>query len=179
VACAAIALGPSTEGFSFPISLRKRAIVQYDLRAAGVDTSVQGTTTGFLITYGISDKKLKQVYGTNYGQPNVPICVGAQRIVNGHPLSCQNDDGRGWTGRMLDPDTHKWNGNFKRAICNPDDGLWWNIAPTFQDTPSPSPDYDAISIVISAWGSATASDGTALRTFTIFKPPPWDSKCYG
>ena len=147
--------------------------------SAGVDTSVQGSTTGFTITYGLSDKALKQVYGTNYGQPNVPICVGAQRIENGHTYTCQEDITRGkggWTGRVLDPVTHKPNGQFDVAACGTD-GLWWNVAPTFQD--SPPANLPPISIVISSWGSATAADGTALRTFTITKPPPWDGKCFG
>jgi hypothetical protein len=143
--------------------------------SAGVDTTVQGSTTGFLITYGISDKALKQTYGPNFGQPNVPICVGAQRIVNGHPESCALEpQNSGWTGRTLGADG-KPDGGFDHATCG-SDGLWWNIAPTFQDTP---PTGFPISIVISSWGSATASDGTALRTFTISKPPPWDGKCFG
>ena len=38
----------------------------------------------------------------------------------------------------------------------------------------PRGDFPTISIKISAWGSATATDGTLLRTFTITKPNPWD-----
>jgi hypothetical protein len=151
--------------------------------SAGVDAHVQGSTTGMFVTLGLSDKALKQAYGTNYGQPDVPICVGAQRLVNGQTIPCQNDPAGGWTGKVLDPVTHKPNGLFDSAVCNAD-GLWWNIAPTFQDNPNPPsppnpPNLAPISIVISSWGSATAPDGTALRTFTIFKPPGWDSRGMG
>ena len=49
--------------------------------AAAVVINVQGSLTGdTFIDYGIPDKLLKGKYGTNYGQPNVPICVGVQRL---------------------------------------------------------------------------------------------------
>ena len=150
--------------------------------AAAVIINVQGSLTGdTFIDYGIPDKLLKGKYGTNYGQPNVPICIGVQRLgddpgtqaveTTAH-IPCEVDSGGPWTGKVLGNDG-KLTGAFKNAVCDTTTHLWWNIAPTFQDPPNPV-GFAPIEIMISSWTSATASDGTDLRVFTIKKPPPWD-----
>jgi hypothetical protein len=145
----------------------------------GVTLGIHGSTGTAFIDYGISDKALKQRYGPSYGQPNVPICVGAQRLDStGHKVACDKPDLDGpWTGKALDS-TGKPNGQFSVAVCDPTTHLWWSVAPTFQDNPSP-PGFAPLSILISAWGGSTAPDGTNLRTFTITKPNPWDYSMRG
>jgi hypothetical protein len=138
-----------------------------------VTLNVHGETGTTTIDYGIADKALKKRYGPNYGQPNVPICVGAMRVAaGGAKIPCNSDTGVGWTGKALDT-TGRLNGQFKQAVCDPTTHLWWGIVPTYQDNPNP-PGFPAIEIVISHWGGTTAPDGTNLRLFTITKPNPWD-----
>jgi hypothetical protein len=145
--------------------------------SAGVTLNITGTTGATLIDYGISDKALKKRYGPNYGQPSVPICIGAQRVdSSGTPIPCGQDELGGWTGKELGLDG-KLDGNFKVAVCDPSTQLWWGIAPNFQDSPPSS--FPPLSILISSWGSSTAPDGTSLRDFLITKPNPWDYTMQG
>lgn len=139
--------------------------------SAGVTLRVDGTTGTAFITYGLSDKALKARYGPNYGQPKVPICVGALRVTAaGVKIPCESDSAGGWTGKALGSDG-RLNGQFKTAICDPTTHLWWSVAPTYQDNQTP-PGFAPLSIEITQWGGS--GDGNNLRTFTITKPNPWD-----
>jgi hypothetical protein len=143
--------------------------------SAGVTLRVEGKTGPALISIGIADKALKARFGPNYGQKDVPICVGAQRLnASGTPIPCESDAGGPWTGKQLDSKGAVASGKFRVAVCDATNHLWWSIAPNFQDPKQPKGGFPAISIVISSWGSATATDGTLLRQFTITKPNPWD-----
>jgi hypothetical protein len=148
--------------------------------SAGVTYEVHGTIGTAFITYGLSDKALKDRFGPNYGQKNVPLCVGAQRVTEGGaPIPCNTDTGKPWTGKELDAKGLVASGKFRAAVCDLTTHLWWGIAPNFQDTLPKNTTLEPISIVISSWGSGTAPDGTILRLFTIAKPPPWDGSVHG
>ena len=122
------------------------------------------------ITLSIKNKDLKQVYGPNYGQPNVPICVGARRLDASHnPIDCQNDPNGGWADRTLATDG-TFQGGYGKAVCGLD-GYWWGVLGTFQD---PDPPFDSSLIpLITGWGSSP--DGV-YRTFTMHVPSQWDYK---
>lgn len=122
------------------------------------------------ITLSLKQKDLKQVYGPNYGQPNVPICVGARRLdANNDPIACQNDQQGGWADRTLAVDG-TFQGGYGTAVCGPD-GYWWGILGTFQD---PDPPFDSSLIsLITGWGSSP--DGV-FRTFMMRVPADWDYK---
>jgi hypothetical protein len=130
--------------------------------------TAQGTVD---VTVSIPQKDLKQVYGPNYGQPNVPICAGAMRLVNNQPVSCTTDVTNGlggWADRTLGSDG-RFNGGYSTAVCDPTTGYWWGILGTFQD---PNPPFNSNSIpLITGWGSSP--DGV-YRTFTIHEPSGWD-----
>jgi hypothetical protein len=148
--------------------------------SAGVTYEVHGTIGTAFITYGLSDKALKDRFGPNYGQKNVPLCVGAQRVTEGGvPIPCNTDTGKPWTGKELDAKGLVASGKFRAAVCDPTTHKWWGIAPNFQDTLPKNTTLEPISIVISSWGSGTALDGTILRLFMIAKPPPWDGNMHG
>lgn len=120
-------------------------------------------------TYYIQDRALKQAYGTNYGQPNVPICAGGRVVVDNHPVDC-NDPAypgqTGWYGRHLGTDG-KFDGTYRRAVCDPATGYWWGILGTKQD---PNPPIDpTIDPSITGWGSTTI-----YRTFVVHVTAGWD-----
>jgi hypothetical protein len=144
--------------------------------ASGFEETDSRTGDGSLdFTYYIKDKSLKQVYGANYGQPNVPLCAGAKRLVNNQPVACDAPGGSpGWTGKAVDPVTHKVvSGSQKPAVCG-EGGYWWGVLGNFQD---PNPPFDRLSIpLITGWGSTT--DGV-FRTFTVHVPSGWDWKLNG
>jgi hypothetical protein len=121
------------------------------------------------ITLSIQTKKLKQAYGPNYGQPNVPICAGAKRLDAQHnPIDCHTE-ASGFADRTLGTD-HMFNGGYDTAKCGAD-GFWWGILGTFQD---PNPPFDSSQIpLITGWGSSP--DGVN-RTFTVHVPAGWDYK---
>lgn len=132
------------------------------------------------VTLSLSNAGLKRVYGPNYGQPNVPICVGVRRLdANQQPINCtQAGGGPAWADRTLGPDG-KFNGSYGLASCDavsgdPGYGYWWGILGTFQD---PNPPFNSTQIpLITSWGSSP--DG-ASRMFTIHFPALWDAGCYG
>jgi len=132
------------------------------------------------VTLSLSNAGLKKAYGPNYGQPNVPICVGVRRLdANQQPINCtQAGGGPAWADRTLGPDG-KFTGSYDVARCDADPadpgyGYWWGILGTFQD---PNPPFDSNLIpLITAWGSSP--DG-ASRTFTLHFPASWDAGCYG
>lgn len=153
-----------------------------------------GTTPGFVVSDGRTDtgtvditisiptKDLRKAYGPNYGQPNVPICVGAKRLVGNEPVDCNTEDpSQGFADRTLDPTTHTFNGGYAAAKCG-HDGYWWGILGTFQDPnalgfktfqdPTLPPDPGLIPL-ITGWGSSP--DGLS-RTFTIHQPANWDGQ---
>jgi hypothetical protein len=146
--------------------------------SAGVTLEIHGTTGTAFITFGLSDQALKARFGPNYGQKNVPLCLGAQRVnSSGTPIPCDAPDGAGgpaWTGKELDSIGLVASGKFRAAVCDLTTHLWWAIAPNFQDKLPKNTALEPLSIMISAWGSTVASDGTTLRTFTVKKPNPWD-----
>lgn len=122
------------------------------------------------ITLSIKNKDLKQVYGPNYGQPNVPICAGAKRLdADNNPIDCQDDPLGGWADRTLALDG-TFQGGYGTAVCG-SDGFWWGIMGTFQD---PNPPFDSSLIpLITGWGSSP--DGV-FRTFMMEVPSDWDYK---
>jgi hypothetical protein len=144
--------------------------------ASGFEETDSRTGDGSLdFTYYIKDKSLKQVYGANYGQPNVPLCAGAKRLVNNQPVACNaSGGGPGWMGKAVDPVTHKVvSGSQKPAVCG-DGGYWWGVLGNFQD---PNPPFDSLSIpLITGWGSTP--DGV-FRTYTVHVPSGWDWKLNG
>jgi hypothetical protein len=146
------------------------------------------------ITLSLSISGLKKMYGANYGQPNIPICVGVRRLnlttKPQQPINCdQSGGGTAWPARHLGLDG-KWDGTYTHARCDetvgdPGYGYWWGILGTFQDPepgatfddPSGDTQFDSTQIpLITGWG--TSPDGLS-RTFTIHVPAGWDAGCYG
>jgi hypothetical protein len=141
-----------------------------------------GTGTGFDETDGrnadgtldftlyITNNALKNAYGPNYGQPDVPICSGAKRLDSDQqPVDCGTDLANGLQGfadRVLGTDG-KFNGHYSTAQCGAG-GYWWGILGTKQDPSSLGFDSSQIPL-ITGWGT----DGPS-RTFNIHVPPGWD-----
>jgi hypothetical protein len=124
--------------------------------------------------YYIKDKDLKQAYGQNYGQPNVPICAGTKYLVGNTPVACNDPNypnQQGWADRTLGTDG-KFNGYYV-AQCAPD-GFWYGILGTKQD---PNPPFDSNAVpLITGWG--TTPDGV-YRTFNLHVPAGIDVKFGG
>lgn len=122
-------------------------------------------------TIYIKDKDLKAAYGTNYGQPNVPICAGTKYLVNNEPVACNDASSppTGWDDRRLGDD-NKFNGLYDKAHCAPD-GFWYGIVGTKND---PKPPFDSNAVpLITGWG--TTPDGV-YRTFNLHVPAGIDIK---
>lgn len=108
----------------------------------------------FVIT--ITDQSLKHAYGPNYGMPNVPICLGAKKLVNdpatGKPTAVDCTPGQpGFPSRNLGAN-HAFNGTYGNAICGAG-GYDWGIVETRQDSNS-DPNFDPTAPVISSWSTA-------------------------
>jgi hypothetical protein len=124
-------------------------------------------------TISISNNALKKAYGPNYGQPNVPICLGAMRLdANNTPIPCSSDSLLGWPDRNLTNGV--FNGTYGVAKCG-DGGYWWGVLGTFQDPISLGFDSTQIPL-ITAWGSSP--DGV-YRTFTVHEPGASTNAPYG
>jgi hypothetical protein len=128
-------------------------------------------------TYYIKDKDLKKVYGTNYGQPNVPICAGTKLLVNNQPVNCDDPsypNQRPWDDRTLGSDGKfpGANNGYDTAKCG-SGGYWWGILGTKLD---PNPPIDqSFDPFISGWG--TSIDGV-FRTFTLHVSKYMDYRVY-
>lgn len=142
--------------------------------------SGDGTLT---VTLSIKNNDLKQAYGPNYGQPNVPICVGVKFLSGNTPVSCDPtnpDTGFPWADRLLNS-THVFGGQYGTAVCDniPGDagfGYWWGVAGTYQD---PNPPFDASSIpLVTSWGG-TGTSPSSTRTFVLSVPSDWDMQGHG
>lgn len=166
-------------GFDFVIVNSNPSIDPSVTGHGGGCANFVGTGTGFDVTDGrnadgtldltlyIADKALKMAYGTNYGQPNVPICVGAKVLINNSPVNCTSTDplNQPFADRTLGTNG-KFNGGYDVAKCG-DGGYWWGVIGTFQD---PNPPFHSTAIpLIVGWGS----DG-GYRTFNIHVPSGWD-----
>jgi hypothetical protein len=115
----------------------------------------RATLSGELVaTVGIKISAIKKRFGTNKGQPFVPICVGSQRLElvsdqsgahtqavpcdqpyngieqasGGNPLTHT-----GWTGKKLTADGNFDNTATTPATCDPQSGYFFDIVGSFQD----------------------------------------------
>ena len=121
-------------------------------------------------TISIPTSYLKKTYGPNFGQPNVPICVGVKRLDGSfQPIDCNTETPGGWADRTLGTDG-KPNGTYGTAQCGTD-GFWYGIVGTKND---PNPPFDSSQVpLITAFG--TSADGLS-RTFLLHVPAPFDIK---
>jgi hypothetical protein len=148
------------------------------------ETDARDGSGNLTVTLSITNQCLKTAYGPNYGQPNVPICVGVKYLVGNTAYPCTDpvNGGFAWPDRALPPRTgtlgSTWQGAYgPGAVCDTTVGstgygYWWGIVGTFQD---PNPPFDPTTIpLITGWGSVGN-----FRTFTISVPSDWDMQGHG
>ena len=126
-------------------------------------------------TYDVPIRLIKKRF-PNYGQPQIPLCAGAKRVVNNQPVNCNPDAQPGdpdgpWLGKALGTDG-KLNGALRYAVCG-EGGYWWAVLGSFQDPIDP-----ALNPTVTGWSSATIG-GIDYRQFFIRVPTGWDWKNYG
>lgn len=140
-----------------------------------VQTGVIGSQT---YVYSVPMKLIQAKYGKNVGQQVIPICAGAQRVQvdkttgNVVPIPCTQNVNGGWLSEQLDP-TGAETGTLVPAVCDPSDGLYWGILPSFQDKGVP-----AGQPIVQSWSSGNIG-GTNYRSFVVSVPAGWDYKMGG
>jgi hypothetical protein len=128
------------------------------------------TATGELrFTYNVPTKLIQK--SPNNGQPFIPLCAGAKRLVNNQPVDCNpnalpGDPDGPWLGRGLNPDG-TFNGSLKYAICG-EGGYWWAVMGSFQQPIDPS-----LNPTVTGWGGTTIGN-VSYRQFFLRVPTGWD-----
>lgn len=143
---------------------------------AGAFEAVDNRTgTGELrFTYNVPTKLIQK--SPNNGQPFIPLCAGAKRLVNNEPVDCRADalpgdpDGP-WLGRGLNPDG-TFDGTLRYAVCG-EGGYWWAVMGSFQQAIDP-----ALNPIITGWGSTTIGN-VSYRQFFLRVPNGWDWRVGG
>jgi hypothetical protein len=145
------------------------------------ETDARDGSGNLTVRLSISNQALKTAYGPNYGQPNVPICVGVQHLVGNTAYPCTDpvNGGTAWPDRALSAPGKTWQGAYDphgaycdTTIGSPGYGYWWGIVGTFQD---PNPPFDPTAVpLVTDWGGAGN-----FRTFTIGVPSQWDMNGHG
>lgn len=125
-------------------------------------------------TYSVPTKLIQK--SPNNGQPFIPLCAGAKRLVNNQPVDCNpnaqpGDPDGPWLGRGLNPDG-TFNGSLKYAICG-EGGYWWAVMGSFQQAIDPS-----LNPTVTGWGSITIGN-TSYRQFFLRVPTGWDWRVGG
>jgi hypothetical protein len=125
-------------------------------------------------TYSVPTKLIQK--SPNNGQPFIPLCAGAKRLVNNQPVDCnpsaQPGDADGpWLGKGLNPDG-TFNGTQRYAVCG-EGGFWWAVMGSFQDPIDPS-----LNPTITGWGSITIGNAS-YRQFFLRVPNGWDWRVGG
>lgn len=129
-----------------------------------------GTNAGTLeFTYYVDKTLILKRFGSNSGQPVIPICAGVERVnADGTAQTCTNGDTGAWTSFAIDPNNGPNQGTFTgsttSAVCY--GNLWWGILGTSNQSPSVDPTTNP---AIIGWGSSTN-----YRYFNIQVPSPWD-----
>jgi len=133
------------------------------------------TGTGELrFTYSVPTKLIQK--SPNNGQPFIPLCAGAKRLVNNQPVDCnasaQPGDADGpWLGRGLNPDG-TFDGTLRYAVCG-EGGYWWAVMGSFQQPIDP-----ALNPTVTGWGSTTIGN-TSYRQLFLRVPSGWDWRVGG
>jgi hypothetical protein len=139
--------------------------------ASFAETDGRSSAGTLTITLSVPNSALKQAYGPNYSQANVPICVGARHLdANQQPISCQTDMANhvaGFPDRVLGTNG-QFNGNYGTAVCDAD-GYWWGIVGTRQDPTALGFD-STVNPLLTAWGAVNGTN----RSFTLSVPANWD-----
>jgi hypothetical protein len=143
------------------------------------ETDARDGSGNLTVTLSITNQGLKNAYGPNYGQPNVPICVGVKYLFGNtaYPCNDSTNPGFAWADRTLAAPGSTFQGGYDVAKCDTTVGsagygYWWGIVGTFQD---PDPPFDPAAIpLITGWGSVGN-----FRTFTINVPSDWDMQGHG
>ena len=125
-------------------------------------------------TYSVPTKLIQK--SPNNGQPFIPLCAGAKRLVNNQPVDCNpsaqpGDPDGPWLGRGLNPDG-TFNGSLRYAVCG-EGGYWWAVMGSFQQPIDPS-----LNPTITGWGSITIGN-TSYRQFFLRVPTGWDWRVGG
>jgi hypothetical protein len=125
-------------------------------------------------TYNVPTKLIQK--SPNNGQPFIPLCAGAKRLVNNQPVDCNpnaqpGDPDGPWLGKGLNPDG-TFNGSLRYAVCG-EGGFWWGVMGSFQDPIDPS-----LNPTITGWGSTTIGN-TSYRQFFLRVPNGWDWRVGG
>ncbi len=125
-------------------------------------------------TYNVPTKLIQK--SPNNGQPFIPLCAGAKRLVNNQPVDCNpsaqpGDPDGPWLGKALNPDG-TFNGSLRYAICG-EGGYWWAVMGSFQDPIDPS-----LNPTITGWGSITIGN-TSYRQLFLRVPNGWDWRVGG
>jgi hypothetical protein len=143
--------------------------------AGGFEAVDNRTGAGeLLFTYNVPTKLIQS--SPNNGQPFIPLCAGAKRLVNNQPVDCNpnaqpGDPDGPWLGKALAPDG-TFSAGLRYAVCG-EGGYWWAIMGSFQDPIDPS-----LNPIITGWGSTTIG-GKSNRQFFLRVPSGWDWKNIG
>jgi len=125
-------------------------------------------------TYNIPTKLIQK--SPNNGQPFIPLCAGAKRLVNNQPVDCNpnaqpGDPDGPWLGKALNPDG-TFNGSLRYAVCG-EGGFWWAVMGSFQNPIDPS-----LNPTITGWGGTTIGN-TSYRQLFLRVPNGWDWRVGG
>jgi hypothetical protein len=125
-------------------------------------------------TYSVPTKLIQK--SPNNGQPFIPLCAGAKRLVNNEPVDCNpsalpGDPDGPWLGRGLNPDG-TFDGSLRYAVCG-EGGYWWAVMGSFQQPIDPS-----LNPTITGWGSITIGN-MSYRQFFLRVPNGWDWRVGG
>ena len=125
-------------------------------------------------TYNVPTKLIQK--SPNNGQPFIPLCAGAKRLVNNQPVDCNpnaqpGDPDGPWLGKGLNPDG-TFNGSLRYAVCG-EGGYWWAVMGSFQD-----PINASLNPIITGWGSTTIGN-TSYRQLFLRVPNGWDWRVGG
>jgi hypothetical protein len=125
-------------------------------------------------TYNVPTKLIQK--SPNNGQPFIPLCAGAKRLVNNQPVDCNpnaqpGDPDGPWLGKGLNPDG-TFNGSLRYAICG-EGGYWWAVMGSFQD-----PINASLNPTITGWGGTTIGN-TSYRQLFLRVPNGWDWRVGG
>ena len=125
-------------------------------------------------TYNVPTKLVQK--SPNNGQPFIPLCAGAKRLVNNQPVDCNpnaqpGDPDGPWLGKGLNPDG-TFDGSLRYAVCG-DGGFWWAVMGSFQD-----PINASLNPTITGWGSTTIGN-TSYRQLFLRVPNGWDWRVGG
>ena len=125
-------------------------------------------------TYNVPTKLIQK--SPNNGQPFIPLCAGAKRLVNNQPVDCNpnaqpGDPDGPWLGKALNPDG-TFNGSLRYAVCG-EGGFWWAVMGSFQD-----PINASLNPTITGWGGTTIGN-TSYRQLFLRVPNGWDWRVGG